>query len=137
MSNTIYDTHKNISNVENVYINVRTSCIHSLTERECTESTCIENGSRVSVCEQCGKTFAQELPLSEHSFGEWVTVTIPTAVNEGLRERTCTVCGHKESETEPMLSSNGHKMIYIDDLIEMIFEKIILSLKLLSSIRRR
>lgn len=137
MSNTIYDTHKNISNVENVYINVRTSCIHSLTERECTESTCIENGSRVSVCEQCGKTFAQELPLSEHSFGEWVTVTIPTAVNEGLRERTCTVCGHKESETEPMLSSNGHKMIYIDDLIEMIFEKIILSLRMLSSIRRR
>ena len=123
ISNTLFDTYKS-GNAGNAYINVQTSCRHSLTEQSVTASTCLECGSSVSVCGQCGKSFTETLPLADHQFGEWVRIFNPTAVNEGLSERVCTVCGFKESETEPMLSSNGHKEIYIDDLIEIIFERL-------------
>ncbi len=33
-----------------------------------------------------------------HAFGEFVVVTEATLEAEGLKERTCSVCGHKESE---------------------------------------
>jgi hypothetical protein len=38
---------------------------------------------------------------SEHIFGKWVEVMKPTVDDEGLRERTCAVCGLKESRTIP------------------------------------
>ncbi len=34
-----------------------------------------------------------------HTFGEWVTVKEPTTTEEGSKERTCSVCQTKETET--------------------------------------
>ena len=39
-----------------------------------------------------------------HSFGDWVTVTKPTCIDTGLKERTC-ACGEKEQE---IIRANGH-----------------------------
>jgi hypothetical protein len=39
-----------------------------------------------------------ERTVGAHTFGEWVTVTEPTTEAEGLKERTCTECGYKETE---------------------------------------
>ncbi|MBQ9743505.1 MAG: leucine-rich repeat domain-containing protein [Clostridia bacterium] len=33
----------------------------------------------------------------EHSFGEWKTVTQQTCTEKGVKERECTLCGHKET----------------------------------------
>ena len=36
--------------------------------------------------------------VHEHEYGEWETITEATCTEEGLRSRTCTICGNKESE---------------------------------------
>ncbi len=38
---------------------------------------------------------------TQHSFGDWITVYRPTCVLDGLKERTCTVCGKAEQESIP------------------------------------
>lgn len=42
---------------------------------------------------------AQEIAAKGHTFGEWVTVKEPTTTEEGSKERTCSVCQTKETET--------------------------------------
>ena len=44
----------------------------------------------------------------EHTFGEWVEVTPAGCVDEGVRERVCTVCGEVETETIP---AKGHNTL--------------------------
>ncbi len=41
----------------------------------------------LSSCKEC-----------EHSFGEWTTVTPSTCESTGVKERSCTLCGEKETE---------------------------------------
>ena len=62
------------------------------------------DGFAVKRCDTCGDVLeiiplANEQLCSEHSFGEWKTDTEPTCTECGLRERSCTVCGHTEYET--------------------------------------
>ena len=50
------------------------------------------------ACSACGLKSA----LEAHAFGDWTVVTEATATENGVKERTCTVCGHKETaEMEP------------------------------------
>ena len=42
-------------------------------------------------------------PCTNHSWSEWTVIQPATAEAEGLRERTCTVCGEKETEAIPKL----------------------------------
>lgn len=44
---------------------------------------------------------ACEDPTHEHQWGEWTTVTEPDCTTEGSRERTCSDCGEKQTETLP------------------------------------
>lgn len=39
--------------------------------------------------------------ICSHEFGEWVVVKEPTAAEEGLKERVCSICGDKETDTIP------------------------------------
>lgn len=61
-------------------------------------------GFAVKRCDTCGDVL-EIIPLSNkqicsaHSFGEWKTETEPSCAKCGLRERSCTVCGHTEYET--------------------------------------
>ncbi len=57
------------------------------------EATCKEEGSRYHTCTDCGKVDEQNIPVLEHSFGEWKDIS------EGLHERKCSVCGHTEQES--------------------------------------
>lgn len=45
-------------------------------------------------CNVCGEKRA-----AEHAFGEYVVTKEATALRNGEQERTCTVCGHKETQT--------------------------------------
>ncbi|MDE5856454.1 MAG: hypothetical protein K2H06_05350, partial [Anaeroplasmataceae bacterium] len=47
--------------------------------------------------------FTNEVDALGHSFGEWITTTEPTEEAAGLKERECSTCHTKETETLPML----------------------------------
>ena len=48
-------------------------------------------------CEVCGAARV----IVDHAYGKWTVVTKATKEAEGLRERTCSVCGYVESEVLP------------------------------------
>lgn len=70
------------------------------------EPTCTKEGYTLYEC-SCGETKIDDyVPKKGHTFGEWKTVTEPTETVVGLKERTCTVCGEKETEQIPKLVSD-------------------------------
>ena len=84
------------------------------------EPSCTEKGVKTRECDNCGDTETADLPAkghtyadeftchdrictvedcgyieratTAHNFGEWQIVKAPTCTEEGLRERTCSVC---------------------------------------------
>jgi len=66
------------------------------------ESTCTVKGYEKSICSKCGHVnSSKELPLAEHTYGEWTVSKESTCKEEGQKERTCTVCSNKESDKLP------------------------------------
>ena len=56
------------------------------------ETSCIQSGLQIRVCETCGYTEAKILPLTEHSWSDW------QADDENdNHSRECSVCGETES----------------------------------------
>ena len=49
---------------------------------------------------ECGEKSEDSL----HTFGEWVTVTLSTEKDTGLKKRECSVCGYEEEAEIPVLS---------------------------------
>ena len=84
-------------------VDVPADCQHANAHWETVkEATCTEKGSTGEVvCVDCGTVVqeAQEIAAKGHTFGEWVTVKEPTTTEEGSKERTCSVCQTKETET--------------------------------------
>ncbi|OUP83271.1 hypothetical protein B5F07_11370 [Lachnoclostridium sp. An169] len=60
-----------------------------------TPATCTETGSMKVYCKEpeCGEYTVKEIPMTEHAPGEWTAVKEATCTEEGLEQRTCTVCG--------------------------------------------
>lgn len=68
------------------------------------EPTCGKPGSRVMKC-SCGDTQTQTIPATgKHNYGEWIIKTQATETSEGMKERTCTVCGNSQTELIPKLT---------------------------------
>jgi hypothetical protein len=93
------------------------------------DSTCIKNGTETAVCDNCDVTHTREAsntksghdwanatctspktckecgekqgPVMPHKYGEWKVIEEPTDLTLGIREHTCTVCGHVEQEKIP------------------------------------
>lgn len=99
---------------------------HKLTTEILENSTCIKHGSAKESCSECEYSYTYELPLKEHTPGEWKVVTLATETTDGLQNRYCEVCGqlmqteiipiiphtHKyviESESSPTCTENGTK----------------------------
>ena len=71
--------------------------------------TCKETGWRSETwCIVCRQNVDPEgeLPLADHEYGPWTTVTPPTTEKEGLSERTCNTCAVSEQKAIPKLSSS-------------------------------
>ncbi len=66
------------------------------------EPTCGEAGYTGDVvCEDCGRTVSSgevRQATGEHVWGEWQVKNPPTATEEGVKYRTCTVCDHGYEE---------------------------------------
>ena len=68
-----------------------------------TPATCTEGSYVTFTCTVCGNTeIGHRGPSLGGHKGTWQVVRDATETSEGLRERICTVCGEKETETIPM-----------------------------------
>ncbi|MCR5633278.1 MAG: hypothetical protein K6F60_07255, partial [Eubacterium sp.] len=66
------------------------------------EPTCTKAGSKTLHynCDKCNgemKTEKVEIPALGHKFGPWTITKNPTKDADGVEERTCKVCGEKET----------------------------------------
>ena len=63
--------------------------------------TCKTEGSKSYHCTKCQLTKGSEtIPVTTtHTFGAWNITEKPTEENVGTQERTCSICGIKETET--------------------------------------
>ncbi len=79
--------------------------------------TCTEHGYtegiECSVCHQI-LTAPTEVPATGHSYGDWAIIREATCTEEGLKQRTCTVCGTMEEETIPMSEHDWESDFTID-----------------------
>ncbi|MDE5856181.1 MAG: hypothetical protein K2H06_03945, partial [Anaeroplasmataceae bacterium] len=77
------------------------------------EATCTEVGSKSHHCLGCDdKSDVTNIPATGHSYGNWKTTKEPTEETTGLKERECSSCHHKETETLPALN---HTHSYSDE----------------------
>lgn len=74
-------------------------------------STCLEAGNATYTCTECGYSYVGDLPLAEHTWGEWSVAEgdEPTDSKTGTAKRTCTVngCTADDTLTIPKLSEGG------------------------------
>ena len=64
--------------------------------------TCTTEGSESKHCTREGcnaKTDERAIAANGHQFGEWTTTQNANCGKDGQRERTCSVCGYKETES--------------------------------------
>lgn len=67
-----------------------------------TSPTCTQQGYTTYTCVLCGETYtAGYTEALGHSWGEWITTKFPTPAEDGRRERTCSRCGHTETDLIP------------------------------------
>lgn len=86
---------KSNSQTEPVTTTVDPSHTHNYLSTE-KPATCSEKGLETFIC-ACGHTYEEEIPMLDHTWGEWL-VTTPALVNkEGAETRTCTACSATES----------------------------------------
>ena len=81
---------------------------------EAVEPTCTKTGlTEGSHCGVCGEVLVPqvEVPMSEHSYGEWEEATPATCTEKGVQKRVCAVCGQFEEDEIPAL---GHDWVKID-----------------------
>ena len=75
------------------------TCEHTTTTPEHKDPTCGEDGFDKIVCELCGVAIENTtLPATgNHEFSEWSWLSTPTVNVDGVRQRTCKVCGKTEN----------------------------------------
>lgn len=84
----------------NYHISITTECERHLAEKPyiTKQPTCTEDGEYAIVCEHCNEILKTVIiDKTDHAFGEWVVTKEPTDGGSGVKERTCTVCGEKET----------------------------------------
>ena len=73
------------------------------------DATCENSGlTDGKKCSVCGEILLEQetIPATGHSFGEWVVSKEPTFYKDGVKTKSCSVCGDSESERIPMLSES-------------------------------
>ena len=85
------------------------------TKTEVKEATCGEAGSETYKAETTdmdgnviSDTYVKPLPKTgNHTYGDWVVTKKATAVETGVKEKTCTVCGKVKTGTVKKLTPKG------------------------------
>lgn len=88
--------------------------------------TCTEAGYTLHTCKNCKHSYQNnEVPSTGHTFSEWVITQEPTSTENGIKQRTCTVCGAVETETIYYesginfvgVNSLGNEATYEDEIV--------------------
>lgn len=77
----------------------------------CTE-TGLTAGSHCSVCDTV-LVAQEEVAVTGHTYGDWSVEKEATKKEQGLKAKTCTVCGDKVTEAIPMLPSSNTGIIVL------------------------
>ncbi|MBE6993751.1 MAG: hypothetical protein E7423_03810 [Ruminococcaceae bacterium] len=101
--------------------------VHTLVKTDEVPATCAAEGTKAYwTCSDCGKMFSDEAGTTEitapekiakldHTWGEWTETKPATETEEGEEERTCSVCGEKETRTIPKLD-HVHTLVKTDEV---------------------
>lgn len=110
----------------NVFLQAFTENSHVFTT-ETVEADCVHSGNEKTYCEICGIVSSEiSIPASGHSFGDWSGYKQGELLRNRVNERLCINCGLSEKT-----SYTVGKVMNIDDLFYMIFERILDYLKLI------
>ncbi len=76
------------------------NCTHPTTMPEHEDGNCGKEGHNKLVCSVCGAVVEDVIiPASgDHNFSAWAWLSMPTVNVDGVRERTCAVCGEVEHD---------------------------------------
>ena len=70
------------------------------------KATCTTAGEKITKCSVCDKVLStEEIPATGHKYSDYVIKKDATETEDGILERTCTVCGETEKVTIPKLES--------------------------------
>ncbi len=105
-SNTFYAVFSYAEEGTTYYTSETTPvCRHQNTETTVIASTCVQSGSRRTVCTDCGAVISViRLPLADHQFES--TRVEPTCTQPGMEKSVCTVCG---LSSEVTITALGHQ----------------------------
>ena len=86
-----------------------TECTHTNTEMvNVKDATCVENGYDGDIiCKDCGAVVQLGQVIAapgSHAYGDWVVLEEATDTTDGSKERICSRCEYKETETIPALN---------------------------------
>ena len=70
-------------------------------------ATCTEGGYDVYSC-SCGESYGQQVtdPLG-HAWNGWRVTELPTTTTQGMKERTCSACGHHQIDPVVLLNEDS------------------------------
>ena len=70
------------------------------------DAACEKNGTETGTCRRCQATVTREQADSAlgHDLGEWKVIKDATTTETGIKERHCTRCDYKETESIPAVS---------------------------------
>lgn len=71
-------------------------------------ATCSSAGVILYECVNCGYSYTESIPSTNHNFGEWIIIKEATETEKGIKERVCNVCGEKETQIIPILTTESN-----------------------------
>jgi len=80
------------------------------------DATCTEKGlTEGSHCSVCGTVIVaqEEIALKDHDYSDWIVEKEATKKEEGLKAKTCNLCGDKVTEVIPVLPSSNTWLIVL------------------------
>ena len=86
---------------------------HTYTEKITKEASCLEEGEKTFTCE-CGNTYTEAIPVTDHDFTEYVSNEDATYEADGTETATCSVCGETDTRV-----AEGSMLIYTFEDMEV------------------
>lgn len=79
---------------------------HQLQETPIKQATCTEKGEIKVTCANCDFEEIKYTDALGHNMTNWTTTQAPTCLVNGVQERHCTRCNHKETQSVSMIPHN-------------------------------
>ena len=101
--------HKVCSECGDVITETIAALGHDLVHHDAKAPACTESGHEAyDTCTRCGYSTYKEISAKGHSYGDWIVVKEPTTSSEGLKSRTCSICGDTETVVIPKLQKKNN-----------------------------